>query len=90
MAMTKVQKYALTMAVDIGEAGADTPPPAGHLSKERGFDYRWVEEFDNAAQLSTYLSAKLAQIAQIEAQTDLRLIINLTVMRKAKYVDSNT
>lgn len=90
MAMTKVQKYALTMVVDNGETVAETPPPAGHLSTERGFHYTRVEEFDNAAQLSTYLSTELAQIAQIEAQTDLRLIINLTVMRKSKYVDSNS
>lgn len=72
-----------------GVADVAATPPAGHVVEETKKNLIRTEEFDNAQQLSTYLSAMLQEIAHLEPDAGL-IIISMNIMRKTKYVDSNS
>lgn len=90
MAMVKKQVYVLTGTFEGASTDVSATPPAGHTVKQNEKSQYFVEEFDNAAQLSSYLATLLSGISQIESVSDDRLIINMSVIRKSKYVDSST
>lgn len=89
MAMVKKQVYVLTGLFDGGTSDVSATPPAGHTVEQNEKTQYYTEEFDNAAQLSSYLTTLLSSISQIEGVSDLRPIIHINVIRKSKYVDSN-
>lgn len=90
MAMTKKQVYVLTGLFEGGTTEVSATPPAGHTVNQNEKTQYYVEEFDNAAQLSSYLTTLLSGMSQIESVADYRPIIHMSVIRKSKYVDSNT
>lgn len=90
MAMIKKQVYVLTGLFEGGATDVSATPPAGHTVEQREKSQYYVEEFDDAAQLSSYLTNLLTSISQIESRVDFLPIIHMNIMRKSKYVDSNT
>lgn len=89
MAMVKKQVYVLTGLFDGGTSDVSATPPAGHTVEQNEKTQYYTEEFDTAAQLSSYLTTLLGTISQIEGVSELRPIIHINVIRKSKYVDSN-
>ena len=89
MAMVKTQKYVLSAMLEGGASDVAATPPAGHFVEEAKKNLIRTEDFDNEQQLSAYLSAMLHEISYLEPDTGL-VIISMNIMRKTKYVDSNT
>lgn len=89
MAMVKTQKYVLSAMLEAGTSDVAATPPAGHVVEEAAKRVIRTEEFDNAQQLLSYLTPMLQQIAYLEPDAGL-VIISMNIMRKTKYVDSNT
>lgn len=89
MAMVKKQVYVFTATVEGNEIDPDFTPPLPNVF-EKTNSYIIAQEFDNAQDLNTYITKFLTDIWNIERYLDWRLIMNMNVMRKTKYVDSNS
>ena len=89
MAMTKKQVYVFTATVEGGERDPDFTPPLPNVFDKTN-SYIIAQEFDNAQDLNTYITKFLTDIWNIERYLDWRILMNMNVIRKTKYVDSNS